>query len=177
MSGRCVVHHFQDERSDRGQGHTGCSKFLQRLLCSSVHISPIHFIWYTHTTHEFTMCSAYLPDQKVKGDGHMSHLKFLLCPLCGFLLIWANHLICGIHKGAMCPTLFSGRTVKGQSHTDSFEFWPCPLCGFVPIWLNQLMCGIHTTQDVSVCRVPFLSFVHSVALNLSDLRLAAEGSY
>ena len=48
----------------RGQGHTGCSKFLQGLLCSCRPIWMIHYIY--DTIHEVTMCQTPFPGQKVK---------------------------------------------------------------------------------------------------------------
>ena len=75
----------------------GYSKFLPHPLCSSVLISLINFIWDTHTTHEVIMCYSPFPGQKVKGQDHTGHLKFSSCLLHGFLLIWPNHFICGMH--------------------------------------------------------------------------------
>ena len=92
----------------KGQGHMDVSKFLPCPLCSSVPISPIHFIWETHTTHEVVMCRAPFPGQNVIVQGHAGHLKFLLSPPCVFLLIWPD-VLCTI-----------------------FIY---PLCGYIPIWL------------------------------------------
>ena len=86
----------------KGQSHMDVSKFLPCPLCSSVPISPIHFIWETHTTHEVEMCRAPFPAQN-------GHLKFLLSPPCGFLLIWPD----------VSCTIFIN-----------------PLCGYIPIWLS-----------------------------------------
>ena len=83
------------------------------------------------------------PSHKVKGQGHTGHVKLLLCPLRGFLLIWPNHFICGIHapyKGVKCRAPFSGRMLNVQSHMACFKFWPCPLCGPVLILLTHFIC-------------------------------------
>ena len=61
----------------------------------------------TCTTHEVTMCRTSFPGQKVM----VTWSEFWLCPFCGFLLIWPNNFICGIHiahEGMMCRTPFSG---------------------------------------------------------------------
>ena len=79
----------------KDQGQTGRFKLLECPLCSSVPISLIHFRWDIHITHEVSRSFAPSPGPKVKGQGHMGHLKFLflLCPLHGFLLIWPNHFM------------------------------------------------------------------------------------
>ena len=46
------------------------------------------------------------------NETHTGHLKFLSCPIHGFLLIWLNNFICGIHtthERAMCLATFPGR--------------------------------------------------------------------
>ena len=55
--GLCVAHHFSGWKV-KDQGHTSRSKFLPCLLCSSVHISSIHFMWDAHTTHKVIMYNA-----------------------------------------------------------------------------------------------------------------------
>ena len=82
---------------------------LHPYLTESLHM------WHTYSTTHEKMCCTQFSGWKVKGQGHTGHLKFLLCPLRGFLLIWPNHFICGIyttHEGAMCHAPFSGSKVK-----------------------------------------------------------------
>ena len=138
MRGRCVMHHFQDERSK-----VKVTWVVQIFYCvCSVALSLFHrFTSYEIHTQPLshTMCRAPFPGQKVQG--HTGHLKFSSCLLHGFLLIWPNHFICGIHtthERATHHASFSVRKVNGQGHMGLFKFWPCPLCGFVPIWLNHL---------------------------------------
>ena len=76
-------------------------------------IWPNQFILYVANIHHmrgWVMCHAPSSRWKVKGQGHMGHLNFLLCLFCGVLLIWWNHFICGLHttpQGLMWKTLFS----------------------------------------------------------------------
>ena len=76
-------------RKVKGQGHTGRFMFWPSPL--------LHFVCGIHTTHEGRMCHASFSGSKVKGQGYTGRSKFLSCPPCGFLLIWPNHFIWGIH--------------------------------------------------------------------------------
>ena len=117
MRGRCVVHHFQDERS------TVKVIWIFRIFYRVLSVAPSLFHRFSsydiHTTHEVTMCRAQFPGRNVLGQGHTDGLK---CSFHGFLLIWPNHVICVIHTTyAMCRAPFSGWKVKGQGHTGHFK--------------------------------------------------------
>ena len=110
MRGRSVAHHFQDERS-KVKVIWVVPNFWPCPLREFLLIWPNDLIFGIHTTGEGVI------GRIVKGQVHMSHLKYLSCPLRGFLLSWSNHFICGMHTThdwAMCRAPFSGRMVKGQ---------------------------------------------------------------
>ena len=81
-----------------------------------------------------------------KEQRSRSYESFELCYVCGFLLIWPNNFIYGLHtthEGPMCRAPFSGRKVKGQGHMDLSIFLPCPLCSSIPISPIQLIWYTH----------------------------------
>ena len=138
MRGRRATLQLQDERS-KVKVNSFFHFFTVRLcpyFTTSFHMRYTHNLWGPNVWGQF-------PSQKVIGQGHTGHVKLLLCPLRGFLLIWPNHFICGIHapyKGVKCRAPFSGRMVNVQSHMACFKFWPCPLCGPVLILLTHFIC-------------------------------------
>ena len=109
-------------------------------LVRSVASSLFDWITSIRTTHEDAPFSGW----KVKCQGHTGHSKFLLCRLRGFLRIWPNHFICGIHRTHEGRRVTHHFRIKGQrsrSH-GSFKFftlsalWLPPYClvKYVGIW-------------------------------------------
>ena len=81
----------------KGQAHPGHVNFLPCPLCSSVSISPIHFIWDTHNPWGHNVSRTF---SRSKGQGHLGNLIFfvstLLLPpyLTKSLHIWTWEAIC-----------------------------------------------------------------------------------
>ena len=89
------------------------------------------------------------PISVTKDDRSRSNASFQVWPffLPGFIPIWPNHFICGIHtthEEVMCPIPFPGSKVKGQGHMGRIKFWPCPLCGSS---LFDFISDIQTTDQ------------------------------
>ena len=117
MRWRGVAHHFHDQRSKV------VPIFLPYPLCSSVPISLIHFIWDTRTTHEVTMCCAPFPDQKDKGQGHMSHLNFVMSVVsCLFDRITSYMAYLQHMRGRCVVHHFQDERSNSRSY-GSFEFF------------------------------------------------------
>ena len=88
---------------------------------------------------------------KCKNQDHTGRFRFWPSPPRGFIFIWPNHFIFGIHTthgGAKCWASCSRWNVKCQGHTGRFKFWPCPLSGLLLIWPHHFICGIHTTHEM-----------------------------
>ena len=56
------------------------------LLCGSMPIWRIHFLFGTYITHMLMCCTQFL-SQKIKCQSYMDHLNLLSCPLYGSMLI------------------------------------------------------------------------------------------
>ena len=93
--------------------------------------------------------------QKVKGQGHRGHPKFLSCPFHGSVAIWLIWFMLGTNiffDMTMCRDPFSGQKVKGQGHASQLT---CPLHGSIPNLLSPFICGIHNTWRDDVSRTIF----------------------
>ena len=89
-----AVHHFKVKRS---RSHWSFDVFIVSAPWLPPYLTESLHMWHTYTTHEGVMCRAPFSGWKVNGQGHMGRFKFWSCLLCGFIPIWLNHFICGIH--------------------------------------------------------------------------------
>ena len=132
MRGRCVVHQFQDQRSKVNVTQV-VQNFWQFPLCSSIPISPIHFIRDTHTAHEVTMCSAPFPRSKVQTSrSHRSFEVFVvsalwLAPYLTKLVFWSKvniwYVNCA-HATAFILDTRTGVLVKVSKFLRQKMSWP-----------------------------------------------------
>ena len=116
-----------------------------------------------------------------KGQRSRSHRSFQFwpSPLCGFVPIWLNHFICGIHtthEGTMYRAPFSWSKVKGQGHMGCSKFLPCRfMASFLFYRIILYMSYIQNMRRRCVAR-HFLSFVRCVVPYQSDWPLADGGA-
>ena len=88
-------------------------------------LQPTHelyglWCWCDISMYKVTPCRAPFSGWKVKDQGHTGSFKFWPC---GFVSIWLNHFICGVHttyEGTMCHAPFSGWKVKVTWAVQSF---------------------------------------------------------
>ena len=170
----CGEHNYQDERSKVNVTWVVSSFGPVRSLASSKFdkiTSYVAYMW----------CTIF----RMKGHRFRSQG----CLLCGFLLIWPNHIICGIqttHEGAMCLALFS--VWKGQRSrwhgvfqvlTLSAPWLPPYLTQSLHIWHTYNTWGgdvlstiFRTTGQMSMPQGSFKVFIMSASWLPPDFRLS-----
>ena len=142
MRGRCVMHHFQDKRS---------AVKVTWVVSSFGPVCSVALSLFDR----ITSYEAYI--QHMGGRCVMPHFQdersrwhrsfpVLARALCGFVPVWLNHFICGIHTthdGTICHTLFF--RMKGQrsrSHGSLEVFtWSAP---WLPPYLTESLHMWHT---------------------------------
>ena len=143
-------------------------------VCPSVCMSVMPFLpcsldlHVTYTGHwSYVMLVARtISSQKVKGQGHRCHSKFLSCPLRVPVSIWPICFTLStniVHDVTMSCHPLPGQQVTGQDHTVHLkwrshwllEVFAASLFCSVPIWLNHFICSIHITHEGTMCHGPF----------------------
>ena len=106
---------------------------------------------------------------KGQGQDHMGCFKFWRCPLCGFIPIWLNHFIYGIHmthEGMMWS--FSGSKVKGQGHTGCSIFFNL-VCSMACSLFDQI-----TSHEPYIQHMVGAGMLRTIFCHLSALWLHAN---
>ena len=93
MSGRCVMHHFQDERSKFKVTRVFRSFYCFRSVASSLFHRFTSYETHTHTIHAVTMCRAPFPDHKVKDFCHVRSMASSLFDQITSYSTWASYQI------------------------------------------------------------------------------------
>ena len=140
MSERYVVYHFQDERSRVKVTRVIQNVCRVRPVASSLFDRITSQVAYVQRTRGrcVAMCHAPFSGRKVRGQGHMDDLNFLLCSPRGFLLalfdLVTSYVACIQHTRGPCVLHhFQEESSKVKVTRVFFKYWPAPLRSVVLI--------------------------------------------
>ena len=147
LKGRCVKHHFQDERSKVKVIQVVWRFGLVRSVASSLFDWITSYVAYKQHRRGDVLSFNF----QMKGQRSSSQRSFVVFVMS---ILWLPpYLTEPLHMqdtyntwvGNVSHAIFRMK-VKGQGHTGHFKFWPCRLLDFVPIWLDPFACDIPRTH-------------------------------